>query len=190
MLSYFLYFSYSFFMPRWRCLCNDRNLSKDTIHFSISFWWLVPPLLCFCKIVFHSVQLRIPLISSLRNIYLRHAVYFYSKNSFSKNIYYVIHLIFKNGINNIFSSQTSFLLVSSNTHASFANKPIKFYRHKSNTGRHFFAVIIFIYDGIFLLSVFFPNSEGCKYVCSSLSTLRGHKLPTDKLHSCLMIFFH
>ena len=28
-------------------LCNDRNLSKDTIHFSISFWWLPPPLLCF-----------------------------------------------------------------------------------------------------------------------------------------------
>ena len=115
----------------------------------------MPPLLCFCKIVFHSVQLRIPLISSLRNIYLRHAVYFYSKNSFSKNIYYVIHLIFKNGINNIFSSQTSFLLVSSNTHASFANKPIKFYRHKSNTGRHFFAVIIFIYDGIFCCRSFF-----------------------------------
>ena len=55
-------------------LGNDRNLSKDTIHFSISFWWLVPPLLFF-KIVFHSVQLRIPLISSLRNIYLRHAVF-------------------------------------------------------------------------------------------------------------------
>ena len=30
-------------------LSNDRNLSKDTIHFSISFWWLVPPLLCFLK---------------------------------------------------------------------------------------------------------------------------------------------
>ena len=29
---------------------------------------------------------------------------FYSKNSFSKNIHYVIHLIFKNGINNIFFS--------------------------------------------------------------------------------------
>ena len=40
----------------------------------ISFWWLAPPLLFF-KIVFHSVQLGIPLISSLRNIYLRHAVF-------------------------------------------------------------------------------------------------------------------
>ena len=40
---------------------------------SISFWWLVPPL--FFKIVFHSVKLRIPLISSLRNIYLCHAVF-------------------------------------------------------------------------------------------------------------------
>ena len=42
---------------------------------------------------------------------------FYLKNGFSKNIHYVIHLLFKNGINNIFSSQTSFLLVSNDTHA-------------------------------------------------------------------------
>ena len=77
------------------------------------------------------------------------SLYFYSKNSFSKNIHYVMHLIFKNGINNIFPSQTSFLLL---THASFANKPIKFCLCKPNTnfcrpnfhiGQHFFAVGLF-----------------------------------------------
>ena len=94
----------------------------------------------FFKIVFHRVQLRIPLIPSLRNIYLRHAVF---------NIHYVIHLILKNGINNIFPSQTSFLLLSSVTHASFANKPIKFCCRKPNTWQHIFAVIIFIYGSIF-----------------------------------------
>ena len=66
--------------------------------------------------------------------------YFYSKNSFSKNIHYVTHLIFKNGINNIFSSQTSFLLLSSDMHASFTNKPIKF------------TLVSLIHDGIFLPS--------------------------------------
>ena len=85
------------------------------------------------------------------------SLYFYSKNSFSKNIHYVIHLIFKDGINNIFPSQTSFLLLSSDTHASFANKPIKFCRCKPNTWQHIFAVvlyvIIFIYDGIFAVSL-------------------------------------
>ena len=51
--------------------------------------------------------------------------YFYSKNSFSKNIHYVIHLIFKNGINDIFYSQTSFLLVSSDTHAMPNRKTVE-----------------------------------------------------------------
>ena len=89
------------------------------------------------------------------------SLHFYSKNSFSKNIHYVMHLIFKNGINNIFPSQTSFLLL---THASFANKPIKFCLCKPNTNfcRHSlcFAVIIFIQDDIFLLSVFFSKFRG------------------------------
>ena len=94
------------------------------------------------KIVFHIVQLRIPLISSLRNSHLHHAVFnfengmhcpYISRNSFSKNINYVIHLILKKGINNIFPSQTSFLLLSSNTHASFANKPNKFCLRKPGT---------------------------------------------------------
>ena len=51
--------------------------------------------------------------------------YFYLKNSFSKNIHYVIHLIFKNGINNLFSSQTSFLLVSSDMHAMPNRKTVE-----------------------------------------------------------------
>ena len=72
------------------------------------------------------------------------SLYFYSKNSFSKNIYYVIHLIFKKGINNIFPSQKSFLLLSSNTRASFANKPIKFCRRKPNTWRHIFVVVVYV----------------------------------------------
>ena len=61
------------------------------------------------------------------------SLYFYLKNSLPKNIHYIIHLIFKNGINNIFPSQTSFLLLSSNTHASFANKPNKFCLRKPST---------------------------------------------------------
>ena len=72
------------------------------------------------------------------------SLYFYLKNSFSKNIHYIIHLIFKNGINNIFPSQTSFLLLSSNTHASFANKPIKFCCCKPNTQRHIFAIVVYV----------------------------------------------
>ena len=44
------------------------------------------------------------------------------KNSFSKNIHYVIHLIFKS---EIFFSQTSFLLVSSNTHTMANRKTIE-----------------------------------------------------------------
>ena len=51
--------------------------------------------------------------------------YFYSKNSFSKNIHYVIHLIFENGINNAFSSRTCFLLVSSDTHAMRNKKTVE-----------------------------------------------------------------
>ena len=43
--------------------------------------------------------------------------HFYSKNSFSKNIHYNIHLIFKNGIHNIFCSQIYLLLVSNDMHA-------------------------------------------------------------------------
>ena len=76
-------------------------------------------------------------------------------------------LILRNGINNIFCSQTSFLLLSSNTHTSFANKPINFCLCKPNTGQHIFAIIvcfaiiIFIYNSIFLLLAFFPNSDGC-----------------------------
>ena len=85
------------------------------------------------------------------------SLYFYSKSSFSENIHYVIHLIFRNGINNIFLSQTSFLLLSSDTHTSFNNKPIKFCRRKLNTWWHIFAVelIIFIYDRIFCCWSFF-----------------------------------
>ena len=58
-------------------------------------------------------------------------IFLFEKQLFKK--YYIIHLIFKNGINNIFPSQTSFLLLSSDAHASFANKPIKFCRRKPNT---------------------------------------------------------
>ena len=72
------------------------------------------------------------------------SLYFYSKNSFSKNIHYIIHLIFKNGINNIFPSQTSFLLLSSDTHASFANKPIKSCHGKPNTWQHIFAIVLYV----------------------------------------------
>ena len=45
----------------------------------------------------------------------------------------VIHLIFKNGMNKIFPSQTTFLLLNSDTQAIFANKPIKFCSRKPNT---------------------------------------------------------
>ena len=150
MLSYFHSF-FLFFLYAMISLCNDRNLSKDKVHFCL-FWMTGTTFIIFLKIVFHSVQLRIRLIFSWRNIYLCHAVfscciqssiccktfkvcltilhlkwnalslYFYSENSFSKNIHKVIHLIFKNGINNIFPSQISFLLVSSETHTSLANK--------------------------------------------------------------------
>ena len=67
----------------------------------------------------------------------------------------------------MFPSQTSFLLLSSNTQASFANKPIKFCLRKPNTWRHIFAVVVYVLPSKFsyttaflLLSVFFPNSEG------------------------------
>ena len=58
-------------------------------------------------------------------------IFLFEKQLFKEH--YIIHLIFKNGINNIYPSQTSFLLRSSNTHASFANKPIKSCHHKPNT---------------------------------------------------------
>ena len=58
-------------------------------------------------------------------------IFLFEKQLFKEH--YVIHLIFKNGMNNIFSSQTSFLILSSDTQASFANKPIKFCRRKPNT---------------------------------------------------------
>ena len=130
----------------------------------------------FFKIVFHSVQLRISLISSLRKFFyvMRYSVFkmectvlifLFEKQLFKEH--YVIHLIFKNdGINNIFPSQTSFLLLSSDTRASFANKPIKFCGRTACFCRRSlcFAVKIFIYEGIFLLAVFLPNSEGCTRV--------------------------
>ena len=77
------------------------------------------------------------------------SLHFYSKNCFSKNIHYVMHLIFKNGINNIFPSQTSSLLLSSDTHDSFVNKPIKFCHHKPNTWQHIFAVIVYVLPSSF-----------------------------------------
>ena len=95
----------------------------------------------FFKIVFHSVQLKIPLISSLRKICVMLysvfkmectvLIFLFEKQLFKEH--YVIHLIFKNGMNHIFPSETSFLLLSSDTQVSFANKPIKFCRRKPNT---------------------------------------------------------
>ena len=112
--------------------------------------------------------------------------YFYSKNSFSKNIHYIIHLIFKNGINNIFPSQTSFLLLSSDTHASFANKPIKYCLRKPNTWRHIFAVVVYVLPSkfsyttaFFLLSVFFPNSEGWRITPHHLLLYIFENLPQE-----------
>ena len=59
-------------------------------------------------------------------------IFLFGKQLFKEH--YVIHLIFKNGgINIIFPSQTSFLLLRNDTHASFANKPIKFCGRKPNT---------------------------------------------------------
>ena len=97
------------------------------------------------------------------------SLYFYLKNSFSKSITSYKHLIFKNEINNIFPSQKSFLLLSSDTNASFANKPIKFCHSKPNTWRHVFVVVVYVLPSTFsytnfLLSVFFPNSEGCIFI--------------------------
>ena len=58
-------------------------------------------------------------------------IFLFEKQLFKEH--YVIHLIFKNGMNHIFPSETSFLLLSSDTQVSFANKPIKFCRRKPNT---------------------------------------------------------
>ena len=91
-------------------LCHDDLIFVIAEIFHYLFLMTGATIIMFLKLVFHSVQSGIP------NIFLK------------KNIQYVIHLIFKNGINNIFSSQTSFLLISSDTHASFASKPIKFCR--------------------------------------------------------------
>ena len=79
---------------------------------------------------------------------------------------YVIHLIFKNGITNIFPSQTSFLLLSSNTHASFVNKPIKFCRRKPNTWWHVFAVVVYVLPSKFSYTTAF-------FCCRSFSKFRG-----------------
>ena len=70
------------------------------------------------------------------------SLYFYLKNSFSKNIHYAIHLIFKNGINNIFPFQTSFLLLSC---VCTLVLPIS---------QSSFVVESLIHDGIFLPSEF------------------------------------
>ena len=120
----------------------------------------------FVKIVFHSGQLRIPLISSLRKIYLCHAVLYMS--SFSKSIMSYKHLIFKNEINNIFPSQKSFLLLSSDMNASFANKPIKFCCSKPNTWRHVFVVVVYVLPSTFSSTTFFavgifPKFRGLRF---------------------------
>ena len=93
---------------------------------------------------------------------------------------------YKNGINNIFSSQTSFLLVSSDTHASFTNKPIKFCRRKPNTWRHIFAVVVYVLPSkfsyttaFFLQSVFFPNSEGWRITPHHLLLYIFENLPQE-----------
>ena len=69
-------------------------------------------------------------------------VFLFEKQLFKEH--YVIHLILKNGMNNIFFSQTSFLILSSDTQASLANKPIKFCRRKPNTWRHVSAVVVYV----------------------------------------------
>ena len=69
-------------------------------------------------------------------------IFLFEKQLFKEH--YVIHLIFKNGVNNTFPSQTSFLLLSSDTHASFANRPIKFCCCKPNTWRHVFANVVYV----------------------------------------------
>ena len=72
----------------------------------ISFWWLVP-FIMFFKIAFNSLWMGISLISSLSNIYLRNIAFDFWNGiqcpsiftRKTKNIYCVMHLIFKNGIN-------------------------------------------------------------------------------------------
>ena len=65
--------------------------------------------------------------------------YFYLENSFSKNITSYTWFSKK-----MFLSQTSFLLLSSDTHASFANKPIKFCGRKPNTWWHVFVIAVYV----------------------------------------------
>ena len=117
--------------------------------------------------VFHSVQLRIPLISSFSKIYLCHLllysvfkmectvlIFLFGKQLFKEH--YFIHFILKNGgINNIFPSQTSFLLLSSDTHASFANRPIKFCGRKPNTWPHVFVVVVYVLPSKFSYTTVF-----------------------------------
>ena len=82
---------------------------------------------------------------------------------------YVIHLIFKNEINNIFPSHKSFLLLSSDTNASFANKPIKFCCSKPNTWRHVFVVVVYVlpstfsYTTTFFAVGIFPKFRGLHF---------------------------
>ena len=55
-----------------------------------------------------------------------HCPFLFEKQLFKEHLYKnVIHLIFKNGINNIFSSQTSFLLVSNDMHAMPNRKTVE-----------------------------------------------------------------
>ena len=71
------------------------------------------------------------------------SLYFYLKNSFSKNITSYIWFLKMEWITYFFS-QTSFLILSSDTQASLANKPIKFCRRKPNTWRHVSAVVVYV----------------------------------------------
>ena len=106
------------------------------------------------------------------------SLYFNSKSSFSKNIHYVLHLIFKNGINNIFPSQTSSLLLSTDTSASFANKPIQFLLYKPNTWRHIFAVIVYVLPSQFSYTT-------ALFALGIYSKFRG-LLPKNMLFPCIL----
>ena len=98
------------------------------------------------------------------------SLHFYSKNNFSKNIHYVMHLIFKNGINNIFPSQTSSLLLS------------------SNIRQHFFAVGLFSkFKGLSMCPYFWGNIHSLiEKWCSFLNQNRLAASTNFSLSTCFL----
>ena len=106
-LFLFLRYATIYFMQR-------QKSSKRYSSFPNFFLMTGATFIMFFKIVFHSVQLGIPLISSLRSIYnvMLYSIFkmectvllfLFEKQLFREHSY-VIHLIFKNEINNIFFS--------------------------------------------------------------------------------------